>query len=246
MVRSEDEIKRYEIFKGSVFVCLLVCTGFALSQNVKAGYQRQLDVGLSMAEPPSADYVVTSDTVKFKGDAPGTMVHLVTDQKVIGSSKVVNLGWEMMVKARDIAGHEISLAAYDAKGKMLASGPPMRFTFDQALLDKIQNEIDKNPEFPVAITKPTSGEELYDAQVAFFGTGVADTEVKIYLKNITTAKPENVQGERILTPVVDANGDWQFVRRFDPGKYRLTAKTGTHSSTIDFTIVKSAGGFTEN
>lgn len=246
MVRSEDEIQRYDIFKVSVLVFLVAATGLAFAKRGPAPGLQKTEMALSMVEPTAQDAVLEEDTTRFSGLAPGKLVYLYSDRKKIGESKVVDYSWEMTVNTKDLVNVDVTLVAKDEDNKDLDSLGPMRFNIPEEVRKRLDKRSELVPELPVQITKPIDGEQLADATVAFFGTGVPDSSVKVFLKRLDLPSGLKSEGEQINKPTVDKSGEWQFVKTFSPGSYRVTALTSSHSSSVEFTVMKTTGGFTEN
>lgn len=228
MVRSEDEIRKYDIFKGSVLGVLLLCTAFAYSGARKQQSYKKLRIGLSLVTPVSEDAVIDTETVRFSGSAPGKMVYLISARKKLGESKVDDTySWSMDIKASDLMDTEVTLVAKDEKDFRLGEKGPMLFTIDDELRKKIESNKGKETDLPVEVTAPIQGQTVSPGITGIFGTGVPNTKVKIYLNK-----------EQIGIVTVDENGEWELSRNLvTTGEQRLSAvSTKTNKSTVVFNV----------
>lgn len=230
MVRSEDEIRKYDIFKGTILGLLVICTAFAYGSAKRAASLREVRMGLSVVTPGEEmilDNEVVDGKVLFSGDAPGKAVHISQERKLLGSSKVHKYAWKIWIDVADLVDKEIFIRAVDEDGKELAQKGPKWYTVSDEVRKRVEERKTDVKPLPVDITAPGDGQTIPSGAAGIFGTGVPKTKVKIYLNK-----------EFITFADVDEDGNWQISRRFYPGQQTLSAVTPTHKSTINFQVAE--------
>jgi hypothetical protein len=224
VVRSEDEIRKYDIFKLTVGILLLGCAAISYVKESKAEDQKKLRVGLSIRTP--IDEIIQTENVEFSGDAPGSKVYINAGRKVIGESKVNDrLEWKVMVKARDLMDQDITIIARDADMKVLAE-KTFHYTIEDDIRQKIKAEGGVN-DIPVEITSPINDQTVGSGILGVFGTSMPNAKVKLYLNK-----------EQIGTVTTDDKGEWQHsLKLMTPGTQTLSAvTTKTNKSTVVFSV----------
>lgn len=229
-VHSEDELKVYDRFKAVVFVLLLVFSAFAVAKENKAALNKKPKVGLSMVEPNGEDAYILTDTVRFKGDAPGAKVYLYSELKTLGEAPVKkDLTYEIVVPTKMIMDVDVSLVARDEKGNALETRGPMRFQIDEEVRKRAESTNVELIVDPVKIDTPVDEESIPVGPKGIFGTGAPKSRVKLYINK-----------EHVGTVFADEEGKWSFVYKFaEAGPQVMSAVVSAKDTyTVRFNVTE--------
>ncbi len=224
MVRSEDEIRRYDIFKGCTLGLIAALTLYAYRLEAKASKAAMNRIGFSQTTPFGP--LIETDPVVFSGTAPpGYTVYIITRKKTIASCVADDrTTWEVSVEAKELNNVGIILVCRDGN-KEFDTIEETEYMLSEDLLKKVKTEAATPDKFPVEVKKPVKGEALKPGINAIFGTGVPQAKIKVF-------------ANKQLLEVVEAdqNGDWKLATEFKPGQYRLSAVTPSDQSTVEFEV----------
>lgn len=224
MVRSEDEIRRYDVFKGSVLGLIALFTLFGFRQEAKAAKAELNRIGFALSEP--FDTLIESDPATFAGSAPpGYKVYLISQKETLGSAVADDrTNWRFEVPAAKLDGVAVTLMCKDGN-TLFETKEPVDYQLSDEVRKKIKEDRKNPARSPVDVKKPTNGEALRSGINAIFGTASPAAKVKVYANR-----------ELLATVEADQNGDWKMATEFRPGEYRLSAVTPADQSTVEFKV----------
>lgn len=224
MVRSEDEIRRYDIFKGCTLGLIAAFTLYAYKLEAKASKAAMNRIGFSQTTPFGP--IIETDPVVFSGTAPpGYKVLIITRKKMIASCVADDkTDWKVSVPAKELNSVGITLVCRDGNEEF-DTIEETEYMLSEDLLKKVKIDAETPDKFPVEVKKPIKGEALKSGINAIFGTGVPQAKIKVF-------------ANKQLIDVVEAdqNGDWKLATEFGPGQYRLSAVTPSDQSTVEFVV----------
>ncbi|NJN92738.1 MAG: hypothetical protein HC875_00945 [Anaerolineales bacterium] len=223
--RTEEQVKKFDIFKIVTFGILVILLLFAFRffgpvQNPPAIAQATTEPTTAVpatAEPTEATEAEaapapTSPTLDSPGEVtagevtltgtgePGSEVEIVVDGKVVGQATVDSDGkWSFATDLPDAGEYEISVQSVDADGKVLAASEAVALTVAEALEAPALDSLD----------------EVTAGEVTLTGTGEPGSEVEIV-----------VDGKVVGQATVDSDGKWSFATDLpDAGEYEISVQS---------------------